>query len=126
MTDKTREDHFVDANKKVREDFEAWAKQPPMEWDCERYTENEAWPGSYRNYPTHCAWDGYLAATQQSAARLASLEAEVMALRKDAERWKAARANPHLLYERWEPIALSPDECDEAADAAIEAERGEG
>lgn len=50
-----------------REAFETWAKQPPREWDCDRYTDHEAWPGNYRHYQAQCAWEGWQAAKAQPA-----------------------------------------------------------
>jgi len=67
-----------------REQFEAWAKA--------RYAKNpHFWlrqidDGGYSCGMADSAWDAWQAATQRSAARIAELEAEVQALRRDAER----------------------------------------
>jgi hypothetical protein len=50
-----------------RSRFEAWAKAPPYEFDLDRFNGIEAWPGSYRNYSTHCAWDAWQAAEAEAA-----------------------------------------------------------
>ena len=64
---------------KTREDFEAWH-------EAEKVQPLAPYLDTYKNAHTRCRWEGYQAATQHSAARIAELEAEVQALRRDAER----------------------------------------
>lgn len=56
-----------------RSRFEAWAKAPPFEFDLDRFNGIVAWPGAYRNYSTHCAWDAWQAAEAETARRCAEL-----------------------------------------------------
>lgn len=113
---------------KTREDFEAWAQR------------------EYRNATAYCQRDyemgleGYQAATQQSAARIAALEAEVGAIAElNHAQWLALENVRHLAArnrkEEWAQHLLRF--VDQAGtnkaqimrrqvDAAIEAERGEG
>jgi hypothetical protein len=66
---------------KTREDFEAWARANKPEL-LMQFVHGEP-STAYKTVLFY--WQ---AATQQSAARIAALEAEVLALRKDAERWR--------------------------------------
>lgn len=47
-----------------RDEFEAWAKAPPREWDCYRHPQDasQAWPGQYMQYHVQSAWEAWLAA----------------------------------------------------------------
>lgn len=56
---------------------------------------------------------------ERRADRIAELERENEALRKDADRYEYAKRNPTVMFERWEPIPLSPEEIDAAIDAAL-------
>ena len=64
---------------KTREDFEAWAQRSPVNLTKQH-------DGMYESSVAAFAFRAYQAATQHSAARIAELEAEVQALRRDAER----------------------------------------
>ena len=79
---------------KTREDFEAWAMANHPELMMQ-FAHNRPSPSYFNHLLT------WTAATQQSAARIEALEAEVLALRKDAERWRtflATRpANTHAV-----------------------------
>lgn len=96
---------------KTRKDFEAWA----MKFNPQLLI-------TFGNGPTlHCqmAYAGWDAATQQSAARIAALEAEVLALRKDAERL-AEKAAIH------DAINRACSELPEGYDLHIELEKNAG
>lgn len=99
---------------KTREDFEAWKA-----CDNPRYHRTDDSMGDRRD------WLLWQAATQQSVARIAALEAEVLALRKDAERYKWLRSVPNG-FKAQRIVNDTPHGMDAAIDAAIEAERGEG
>jgi hypothetical protein len=72
-----------------RELFEAWAQEPPREWLLERYSENSTqWPGAYKSYTVHCAWDAW------QAARAPLLE-EIESARRSASYWKAKNRIEH-------------------------------
>jgi len=66
----------------LRAKFEAHFSQPPYEWEFVRLSATSAWPDRYSPYYMQCAWEGWQAA-------YASRDAEVEALRKDAERWRS-------------------------------------
>ncbi|MES2973338.1 MAG: hypothetical protein V4757_07000 [Pseudomonadota bacterium] len=51
-----------------RQEFEAKFSRPPYEFGMERFGDNSAWPGNYRDYHTQCAWEGYRAARTPSQA----------------------------------------------------------
>ena len=76
-----------------REAFEVWAKKAGWPHYCVNAD------GSY--FCSSSSWEPWQAATQRSAARIAELEAEVQALRRDAGRWRtflATRpANTHAV-----------------------------
>lgn len=111
-----------------REQFEAWAKQPPMEWDCERYTENEAWPDNYRNYPTQCAWEGWQAARAglvspvAVTAQPAQAEAVPSDVVRDAERYRFIRDADRSACIDSELSLYAMESLDEYIDAAMEGE----
>lgn len=54
----------------MREEFERWAADAPREWPLERYTEDEAWPGSYKDYPVQCAWEAWQEVYKRLAERI--------------------------------------------------------
>ena len=60
---------------KTREDFEAWAQRSPVNLTKQH-------DGMYESSVAAFAWRAWQAATQNSAARIAELEAEVQALRE--------------------------------------------
>ena len=96
-------DHIPDAGKKVREDFEAWAASAAEAMKqahthlmfaaaCNGVTVLDSVGVQETCEALHEAIVGrkpMQAATQHSAARIAELEAEVKALRRDAERYRA-------------------------------------
>ncbi len=41
----------------ARDQFEAWASQPPREWSLTRQAAEAAWPGQYNEYHVQCAWE---------------------------------------------------------------------
>jgi len=46
----------------LREKFEGEFSKSPFEFEMGRYPDDSAkyaWPGSYRNYKTLCAWEGF-------------------------------------------------------------------
>lgn len=43
----------------IRTSFEEIFRKFPHEFNLERYTEDEAWPGNYKRYYEQCAWEGY-------------------------------------------------------------------
>lgn len=61
-----------------REAFEAWASNSPV--NLAKHND-----GMYASSVAAFAWRAYKAATQRQKSRIAELEAEVQALRKDAE-----------------------------------------
>lgn len=66
-----------------REAFEAWAKTAGWPHHATNTDDTHFYSGQ--------SWAGYQAATQQSAARIEALEAEVLALRKslhDRKEWR--------------------------------------
>lgn len=44
-----------------RKKFEAWAAEPPREWDVELNGKDQGWPDQYRAYHVQCAWDAWQA-----------------------------------------------------------------
>lgn len=49
-------------SEKSRASFEAWAIQPPREFDIAIHGDSGAWPGGYKSYPVQCAWESWQAA----------------------------------------------------------------
>lgn len=71
---------------KTREDFEAWVTK-------QGHAAGYGGDGVYDVWVVSRWWESWQAATQQSAARIAALEDEVLALRKDAE-WQSIETAP--------------------------------
>jgi hypothetical protein len=69
-----------------REAFEAWASNSPV--NLAKHND-----GMYASSVAAFAWRAYKAATQRQQSRIAALEAEVQALRKDAE-WQTIETAP--------------------------------
>ena len=105
---------------KTREDFEAWAKSkgaPKEGWWIRQIDD-----GGYSCGPVDDSWNGYQAATQHSAPRIAELEAEVLALRMDAERYRWLRDLDHWpapFSSSQEPEPVRGRDLDAAIDAAM-------
>lgn len=51
-------------NEPLREEFERWVQRPPMERSIERLGPDSAWPGAYKDYPVHLAWEAWCAARE--------------------------------------------------------------
>lgn len=51
-----------DGGAAMRAAFEKWISRPPFERDTARFSDLDAWPGAYRDYPVHLAWDAWQAA----------------------------------------------------------------
>lgn len=85
--------------------FEAWASNSPV--NLAKHND-----GMYASSVAAFAWRAYKAATQRQKSRIAELEAEVQALRKDAE-WlpiETAPANTWILtFGDWQdpPVGIS-------------------
>lgn len=80
---------------KTREDFEAWAR--PCGYELRWSEAKPPFESGYDNSPAHHAWDGYQAATQHSAARIAELEAECDAIAElNHAQWVALENVRHL------------------------------
>ena len=59
--------------------FEAWISAPPFEREVERFGENSAWPGNYRELDVDlawCAWSAAMALTRERCAALCDDEAQ--------------------------------------------------
>lgn len=53
--------------------FEAWISAPPFEREVERFGENSAWPGNYRELDVDlawCAWSAAMATTRDRCAQI--------------------------------------------------------
>lgn len=61
-----------------RAEFEAWALQPPREFDVSRFDELGTWPGSYQRYSVQCAWESW----EHTSATIGALRADNERLRK--------------------------------------------
>ena len=51
--------------------FEAWISAPPYEREVERFGDNSAWPGNYRELDVDlawCAWSAAMGATRERCA----------------------------------------------------------
>ena len=75
----------------LRARFEAHFSQPPFEWSMTRQHEHDAWPGNYRHYAVHCAWEAWQAC-------YAAMQGEDV--RRDAERldWLQRFSKTSTLY----------------------------
>lgn len=109
---------------KTREDFEAWVTK-------QGHAAGYGGDGVYDVWVVSRWWESWQAATQQSAARIAELEAEVQALRKDAERLDWIAMHGSFGVDSVTGLPGGNGQTRKAAtrrgiDAAIEAERGEG
>lgn len=103
----------------LRAKFEEEFSHPPYEWSFRRHNAYGAWPDCYKDYNVQCAWAGYVHGH-------ASRDAEVEALRKDAERYRLLRScsgyqAPFCVTQNighdW--IISRREELDEAIDAAM-------
>lgn len=52
----------VEPTVRPRAAFEAWISAPPFEREVERFGENSAWPGNYRELDVDLAWQAWSAA----------------------------------------------------------------
>lgn len=52
----------VERGVRPRAAFEAWISAPPFEREVERFGENSAWPGNYRDIDVDLAWQAWSAA----------------------------------------------------------------
>ena len=60
--------------------FEAWISAPPFEREVERFGENSAWPGNYRELDVDlawCAWSAAMSITRERCARIAETPVSV-------------------------------------------------
>jgi hypothetical protein len=58
---------------RLRAAFEAWISSPPYEREVERFGENSAWPGNYRELDVDlawCAWSAAMATTRERCAQI--------------------------------------------------------
>jgi hypothetical protein len=69
----------LDALARPRAAFEAWISAPPFEREVERFGENSAWPGNYRELDVDLAWQAWSAAMALARQRCALLCDEVQA-----------------------------------------------
>jgi len=53
-----------------REQFEKWITAPPFEKNVDKWPSGAAWPGCYKSYEVHLAWDAW----QTSRLRAAELK----------------------------------------------------
>jgi hypothetical protein len=53
--------------------FEAWISAPPFERGVERFGENSAWPGNYRELDVDLAWQAWSDAMAKAAAEIIRL-----------------------------------------------------
>ena len=53
--------------------FEAWISSPPYEREVQRFGENSAWPGNYRELDVDLAWCAWSAAIATTRKRCASI-----------------------------------------------------
>lgn len=63
----------LEAPVRPRAAFEAWISAPPYEREVERFGENSAWPGNYREIDVDlawCAWSAAVAATRERCAQI--------------------------------------------------------
>jgi len=51
---------MTDTVKEVRERFEAWAGREPYDKDLDRFKDNGAWPGHYKDYDVQLAWEAWV------------------------------------------------------------------
>jgi hypothetical protein len=64
-----------EASVRPRAAFEAWISAPPFEREVERFGENSAWPGNYRELDIDLAWQAWSAAMALARQRVRQLEA---------------------------------------------------
>jgi hypothetical protein len=78
MNEPKRESAPADAGRletpvRPRAAFEAWISSPPYEREVERFGENSAWPGNYRELDVDLAWCAWLAAMATTRERCAQI-----------------------------------------------------
>lgn len=61
----------VEPTVRHRAAFEAWISAPPFEREVERFGENSAWPGNYRELDVDLAWCAWSAAMATARERCA-------------------------------------------------------
>lgn len=66
-----------------REKFEAWAKQPPREWDLWLNPPDHGWPDQYRAYHVQCAWEVW----RELASEVERLKALLKEAADDLDHW---------------------------------------
>lgn len=79
----------------VRQQFEAWFREPPYEFPMKRGTADAGWPGQYRDYSVQCAWEGYQAALSSPAVVALVAAGDFLAMNGTdgmVRRWEAAKA----------------------------------
>jgi hypothetical protein len=59
----------VEPKFRPRAAFEAWISAPPFEREVERFGDNSAWPGNYRELDVDLAWQAWAAATALARQR---------------------------------------------------------
>ena len=63
----------VEPTVRPRAAFEAWISAPPFEREVERFGDNSAWPGNYRDLDVDLAWLAWSAAMSLTRERCASI-----------------------------------------------------
>jgi hypothetical protein len=63
----------VERGVRPRAAFEAWISAPPYEREVERFGENSAWPGNYRELDVDLAWCAWSAAMATARDRCAQI-----------------------------------------------------
>ena len=86
----------------LRATFEAHFSQPPFEWSMTRQHEHDAWPGNYRHYAVHCAWEAWQACH-------ATMQGEDV--RRDADRLDWMDANAFTAYRGCDSIDGLSSHC---------------